>query len=39
MVVVVSMRRDVVAMLTHDKLNRKGGQRDFYHKYFERKKT
>ena len=39
MVVVVSLIRDVVATLTHDKMNTKGGQRAFYHKSLERHKT
>ena len=39
MVVVVSLRRDVAATLTHDKLNTKGGRRAFYHKSLEREKT
>ena len=39
MVVVVSLRRDVAATLTHDKLNTKGGQGAFYHKALESCKT
>ena len=39
MVVVVSLRRDVAATLTHDKMNTKGGGRAFYHKSLVRKKT
>ena len=39
MVVDVSLRKDVEATLTRDKMNTKGGQRAFYQKSLERQKT
>ena len=38
MLVVVPMRRDVVATLTSDKMNKKEAEGNFYHKLLERKK-
>ena len=35
MVVAVSLRRDVVATITHEKMNTKGGEMAFYHKALE----
>ena len=39
MVVVVSLRRDVAAKLTCDKMNTQAGQMAFYHRALERQKT